>query len=227
MSRQDRIDRRNANDPTGYGGSLSCRPMVEAAIAAMRQYVGEARPLEIRWDRTGKQEFPVNGTIPTAGDLFGKAGRFSIAAPGAVGLLVDSVGFAYLIDGDDVCLDLDQLRVKGLAAMMPTSATGSQPAGIDPLTIAWTVFTLVRVIYGILNPKLSVLLGGNISLKATLDGSTLTIAFSECPSIKLVAFWEFHLAVTGAIVTAEKAVVSLHGNGLIESMIKQREFLFD
>jgi hypothetical protein len=235
MSRQDRIDRREAaqTEEHGYGGSFSIKPMVEAAFTTLRTWVGEGVEMKASWDRTGKQEFPIplNGKPPeySAVDIFGASGRFDLSAIGAVGLPVDSLGFAYRVIGDDISIDGDPIIFKGLARKLSSNdhATGNSAAGIEPITMIWTAFNLIRMIVGILNPKLSILLGGNVSCTAVLNGDVLTITFSQCPSVKLVAFWTFTLEVPAVVINQDKAVASLHGEGVIASRIKSREFVFE
>lgn len=239
MSRQDRLDRREAaqTEPEGYGGSLSCRSQVEAGLQILREKIGQNIPIRFSWDRTGKQEFPVpmDGTKPNwpAIDIFGASGRFAISAKGAP-LPIDAVGFGYRVDGDDISIDLDSVTFKGLAKRlnpsadsMSSSPMGDTPAGFDPVTIAWSLFSIVQIIVGLLNPHLSVCMGGNVAAEAILAGDKLTIKFSECPSVKLVAYWTFLLSVPSIEVVPEKATVFLNGSGLVGSRIKSREFPFE
>lgn len=235
MSRQDRLDRREAAqaDEHGFGAAFPIKPLVEAAFAAIRTWIGEGVEMRMSWDRTGKQEFPIplNGEPPKhdAADIFGLSGRFDLSAKGAIGIPVDALGFGYRVIGEDISIDGDPIVFKGLAAKLSSNdhAAGAAAPGIEPITMIWTAFNIVRMIIGILNPKLSVLLGGNVSCTAVLNGDVLTIKFSQCPSVKLVAFWTFSMEVTAVEINLEKAVASLHGEGLIASRIKTREFPFE
>lgn len=235
MSRQDRIDRREAAraESTGYGGTLSCRESVVSALDIIRQRIGEGVVMRASWDRTGIQEFPILGEGAKTGwpavEIFGKSGRFELSAKGAQ-LPVDSVGFGYRVDGDDVVIDLDAVTLKGLALRLnpaSTEAPGSSPAGMDPITIAWTVFSVLRMVWQVMHPQASVMLGGNVSCEAVLTGDGLAIRFSQCPSVKLKVIWTMSLAVTGVDLTPEKAVVLLRGDGMIASLIKSRDFVLN
>lgn len=234
MSRQDRLDRREAaqTEEHGFGGSFSVKPQVESALRAIRLWIGEGVEMSASWDRTGKQEFPIplNGQPPehNAADLFGASGRFELSAVGAIGLPIDKLGFGYRVIGDDIAIDGDPIVIKGLAKKLSSNsdAPGSA-AGVEPITLIWTAFNIVRMIIGILNPKLSILLGGNVSFTAVLNGDVLTIKFNQCPSVKLVAFWTFSLEVPSAEITLDHATVFLHGEGLVASRFKSRTLEFE
>ena len=232
MSHQDRIDRREAahTEPTGYGGTLACKPQVEAAFEVIRQRIGEGVVMRAAWGRSGIQEFPVLGegaqTGWSARDIFGRYGHFALSAKGA-SLPVDAIGFGYTIEGDDVRIEPDAVTFKGLALRLnPASAAapGASPAGMDPITIAWTVFSVLRTVWQIMHPQASVMLGGDVSCEAVLHGDSLSVRFLKCPSVKLKVIWTMSLEVTGVDLTTDKAVILLHGEGLIASLVKSREF---
>lgn len=234
MTYQSRIERRQAaqTEAMGYGGTLSCRPLIESAIRTIRERIGENIVMEAAWDRTGRQEFPIlgdgaNRSYPAI-EIFGASGRFRLSAVGA-SLPLDSIGFRYRVDGDDIAIDPDEMIFKGLARRFDdsTSAPSSTPAGMDPLTIAWTVFSVIRIAWQVMHPKIAILLGGNVSCKAVLQGDTLTITFTQCPSVRLTILWETVFEVPSVQISAEKAAVALHGEGIIGSRVHGRDFVFE
>jgi len=236
MSREERIARREAarTDATGYGGAISCRSQIQSALSLIRERVGEGVAMRISWDRTGKQEFPIYGGKSEsyewpAIDIFGSSGRFTLSAKGSPNLPIDAIGLGYRIEGDDITIDIDPVVLKGLAAKIskPASAAGASSPSGSPLMIAWTIFSIVQFIVAIFRTHAELLLGGNVSLEAVLNGDTLTVKFSQCPAVRLTMYWEFRFDVPSIVVTPEKVTVALDGDGLIASRIKSREFAIE
>ena len=61
------------------------------------------------------------------------------------------------------------------------------------------------------------LLGGNVSASAVLLGETITVDFQQCPSVKLVALFTFHLSVKQVVITEENVHVEFGGSRLVKS----------
>lgn len=206
-------------------GTLQCRPQVQQAIQYLRQYVGEGVKAELRWDRTGKQDFPLLAKGDwSAVALFGKFGHMQLSAFGS-NLPIETVGFGYNVDRDDISIDIDRLTFKGLAKLIGPAnpdhpqASGAIPSGFGPMSLL-TIFSILKGIWSLMNPRCSLILGGNVTATAVLNGETITVEFQEMPSIHLVAFFRFELAVRRVVITDRSAKLEFSGS----SLVKSREF---
>ena len=205
--------------PVGAAGVLHGRARVAAALAWIREHVGENVPMSFHWDRTGAQTFPLLRRQDfSAIALLGKTGHVSLSAPGCK-LPVDHVGFGYQVSGDDLIFDADPVKLDGLAArLLPQNKTrvaSRQPVGfVDPVTI-WSIFEVMKVVWGLLHPQADLTLGGNVSATATLQGDMLAIDFQQMPAIRLMMLFQFHLAVQRLELTPDKCRILFSGSRLI------------
>ena len=224
MSRETRQQRREASDASG---SIEARDQIVAAISWISANIGENVPMRFEWSRTGASEFP----LISKGDwsaiaLFGKYGRFQLSAANSP-LPVESVGFNYKVEGDDVILDADPVRFKGLASFLnpqASQAIGEEPSGFDPITIAWSVFSILSMIWSILHPRLDLLLGGDVSCEATLHDGMLDVKFEQMPSVRLTVWVTMMLGVRGCEISPDSVKLLFKGEGLIAGMVKERTF---
>ena len=211
--------------------AIACRPQIESALAFLSQHMGVGPQLVCGWDRTGGQEFPLlqNGDW-SAANLFGRSGRFDLSVQGLPALVVSAAGFAYRIVGEDVLIDPDVITFKGLAARLGPAAgnavgAGEHPVGMDPLTIGWSVFSVLNVIWQIMHPKLDLVLGGNVSCALQLESpEKLVVTFQQMPSVRVTVWFEMLLGVTGVEITPSSVKLLLHGEGFIAGRIKERTF---
>ena len=109
----------NQAAPSGYGGAIQASSQIQQAIGWFRQYLGDGVVAEARWDRTGRQAFP----LLAKGDwsaiaIFGAYGHLSLSAIGAKSLPAQSLGLGYNVSGPDISIDLDSVVMKGLAAKL-------------------------------------------------------------------------------------------------------------
>ena len=175
--------------------------------------------MSFHWDRTGAQTFPLlRGQDFSAIAFLGRTGHLSLSAPGCK-LPVDHVGFGYQVSGDDLILDADPVKLDGLAArLLPqnrTDVASSQPMRlVDPVTI-WSIFGVMKIVWGVLHPQADLTLGGNVSATATLQGETFVIDFQQMPAIRLVMLFRFHLAVRRLELTPDKCRILFSGSQLI------------
>ena len=222
----------------GPAGVIHARSQIQSVFAWWRKEIGEGVTGSVNWDRTGAQAFPLLAQGDwTAQALFGKSGRIEVSAYGAKGLPVDSLGFGYRVIGDDMSFDCEPVLVKGLAAKLGagsnqgtlengTYATHGTdewkevvPAGFGLMGI-WTITTVVRDIFALLNPTCDLQLGGNVSATGVLKSDTLTIDFQQCPSVKLVALFTFQLSVKRVEITEQSIRVVFSGSRIV----KERTF---
>jgi hypothetical protein len=210
----------------GFGGAIKARVEVVKAFAFLRERVGENVPMTFSWDRTGSQHFALlRGQDWSTEAIFGRSGHIEVSAVGAKALPVTAVGFGYAVRGDDVSIDLDPVVIAGLSRKLDfnpvrgaqRSAVSAAPVGfVDPLT-AWTVFSILRSVWGVLNPQADLTLGGNVSATAVLTGDTLAIDFQQMPSIRLVMLFTFNLGVKRLEITPDSAMVYFSGSRWIKS----------
>lgn len=207
---------------SGPAGAVHGAEQIAAMIEWIDSHVGQGVPMEWRWDRSGAQTIALllAGKKWSAEELFGLSGRFSISAPGAVNLPVDSLDFSYRIEGDDVVLDTSGVRIKGLAKSLGIQngdgAVGDAQA-IDPISTAWTVITIVRMVWGVLHPTADLKLGGTVTATGTLNGDTLTVKFKNGPSIRLIMLFTFNLGVSQVIISPRNVHVDFTGSRWIKS----------
>ncbi len=206
----------------GAAGTISGRAQIRQMLDWFNTYVGENVRAEVRWDRSGAQSFP----LLAKGDwsvlaLFGKYGHIQMSAVGAKNLPLESIGFGYSIDGDDVSFDLDRITLAGLATKLgPGPEHSIASAGPAPQVSIMTLSTIVwiiRDIWCLLHPTCDLQLGGNVSATAVLAGSALTIDFQQMPSIKLVALFTFQLGVQRVVITESNVHVDFTGSRLVKS----------
>ncbi len=223
---------------SGPAGVIHARPQIQSVFDWWRKEIGDGVTGSVNWDRTGAQTFPLLAQGDwSAMALFGKSGRIEVSAYGARGLPVDSLGFGYRVIGDDMSFDCDPLLVRGLAARLGagskrvSSKDGTYGAeGTDAskdviparmgLFGIWTVATVVRDIFALLNPTCDLQLGGNVAATCVLKGDTLSIDFQQCPSVKLVALFTFQLSVKRVEITEQSVRVVFSGSRLV----KERTF---
>ena len=155
--------------------------------------------------------------------VFGKFGHVQMSANGAAKLPIQSLGFGYKVDGDDITIDADPVTLKGLGATLnPTIKHSLQvgaPSEIGPGTVL-TIVSVIRGVWSLLNPTADLQLGGNVSATAVLTGDTLAVDFQQCPSIKLVALFTFQLRVERVEITETSLRVLFGGSRLV----KERTF---
>ena len=225
----------------GPAGVIYARPQIQSVFAWWRNKIGDGVTGSINWDRTGAQTFP----LLAQGDwsalaIFGKSGRIEVSAYGARALPVDSLGFGYRVIGDDMSFDCDPVLVKGLAAQLGagskqgslkngtygTDGTDGTAASKDvvPARIGlmgiWTVATVVRDIFALLNPTCDLQMGGNVAATGVLKRDTLTIEFQQSPSVKLVALFTFQLTIHRVEITEQSVRVVFSGSRIV----KERTF---
>ena len=225
----------------GPAGVIHARSQIQSVFAWWRKEIGDGVTGSVNWDRTGAQAFPLLAQGDwSAQALFGKSGRIEVSAYGAKGLPVDSLGFGYRVIGDDMSFDCEPVLVKGLAARLgagsnqgtlkngtyATHGTYGTDASKDVfparfgLMGVWTITTIVRDIFALLNPTCDLQLGGNVSATGVLKSDTLTIEFQQCPSVKLVALFTFQLSVKRVEITEQSIRVVFSGS----RFVKERTF---
>lgn len=203
--------------------SIPASGKIREAIAWMRQYVGEGINAEMRWDRSGAQSFP----LLSKGDwsalaLFGAYGHIEVSATGAQSLPVQSLGFGYRVAGDDFDFDLDRVTIRGLGKMLaptveqPAGSFGATPSQFGIMSLL-TILSIIRGIWSLLNPTCDLLLGGNVSASAVLNGDSINVAFSQCPSVKLVALFTFQLSIESMTITDSNIHVEFGGSRWVKS----------
>lgn len=210
----------------GSSGAIHARSQIAAMLAWWRANIGMGTRVTLEWDRTGAQTLPLlaRSNWSTAA-LFGKSGRFEVTASGTH-LPTDTLGFAYRILDDDVTIDLDPIRLHGIAAKL-NPPTDSENQAVEPLVTGigavtiWTMFSIVRDVVSLLNPSCDLQLPGNLSATAELSGDMLSIDFPQPPSVKLVALFTFQLSVARVEITPQ-AVRLLFGGSRV---VKERSFL--
>lgn len=207
---------------SGPAGAIYASGQIRQVLDYFRQYVGEGVKAEIGWDRTGATSFPLlsKGDYSTLA-LFGAFGRFRLSAKGAVNLPIESAGFSYSVDGEDISIDPDKITLKGLARQLnPTirqnQTVGAGPSQFGPLTLL-SVFSIISDVWNLLHPTADIILGGNVSASAILNGDELTIDFSQCPRIKAVWLFTFDLAVKRVEISTSKVFVEFTGSRFIQS----------
>ncbi|MEI8019790.1 MAG: hypothetical protein WCH39_16415 [Schlesneria sp.] len=219
----------------GSAGVIHARSQIQSLFDWWRKEIGEGVTGSVNWDRTGAQTFPflAQGDWSTLA-LFGKSGRIEVSAYGAKALPVDSLGFSYRVIGDDMSFDCEPVLVKGLAGRLGagskpgalkngTYGTETEndivPAGFGLMGI-WTMTTVVRDIFALLNPTCDLQLGGNVAATGVLKSDTLSVDFQQSPSVKLVALFTFQLAVKRVEITEHSIRVFFSGSRLV----KERTF---
>ena len=209
---------------SGAAGAIHAKSQIKAVLSWWRANIGEGVRAECRWDRSGAQTFP----LLAKGDwsalaVFGKFGHVQMSANGAAKLPIQSLGFGYKVDGDDITIDADPVTLKGLGATLnPTIKHSLQvgaPSEIGPGTVL-TIVSVIRGVWSLLNPTADLQLGGNVSATAVLTGDTLAVDFQQCPSIKLVALFTFQLRVERVEITETSLRVLFGGSRLV----KERTF---
>ena len=225
----------------GPAGVIHARSQIESVLDWWRKEIGEGITGSVNWDRTGAQEFPLLAQGNWSAEaLFGKSGRIEVSAYGAKGLPVDSLGFGYRVIGDDMSFDCEPVLVKGLAARLGAGSKQvslkNEPYGTNKnygvdgrkdagparfgLMGIWTIATILRDVFALLNPTCDLQLGGNVAATAVLKSDTMTIDFQQCPSVKLVALFTFHLSVKRVEITEQSIRVVFSGSRLV----KERTF---
>ena len=219
----------------GPAGVIHARSQIQSVFEWWRKEIGDGVTGSVNWDRTGAQTFPLLAQGDwTALALFGKSGRIEVSAYGAKGLPIDSLGIGYRVLGDDMSFDCDPVLVKGLAARLGagsnqgalkngTYGTDARkdvfPARFGLMGI-WTITTVIRDIFALLNPTCDLQLGGNVSATGVLNKDTLIIDFQQCPSVKLVALFTFQLTVKRVEITEQSIRVDFSGS----RFVKERTF---
>ncbi|WP_157606128.1 hypothetical protein [Schlesneria paludicola] len=211
----------------GSAGAIQGKSQIRTLLDWFACNVGEGVKAEIRWDRSGAQSFPLLAKGDwSAVALFGKFGHIKLSAVGAANLPLETIGFTYVVDGDDITFDVDAVTIRGLAlrlgpdsqnprSMMPAE-TAPAPSQIGLVSV-WTVLSVVRDIWRLLHPSCDLQLGGNVSASAVLLDDMLAIDFQQMPSIRLVALFTFQLGVKRIEITESNIHVEFSGSRLVKS----------
>ena len=206
---------------SGAAGTFHGREQITEALDWIRSNVGEGVPMTFSWHRSGLQNFPLLAKADwSALAIFGRSGRIEIDAPNSQ-LPVDHVGFGYRIAGDDLVIDADGITIKGAASLLSPreSSEMSGAMGLDPMTI-WSVLSVMRMVWSVLNPSADLTLGGNVSAEAVLNGDMLTVTFKQMPSIRLVSIFTFQLGVQRVEISPTKVRLVFSGS----RWVKERTF---
>lgn len=216
-------------DAVGQGGTIHARSRIRQMLTWFHDNIGEGVKAELRWDRSGAQSFPLLAKGDwSAMALFGGYGHMQLSASGAKNLPIQSLGFGYRVDGEDITFDVDPVTMKGLASLLgqesvkndAKSQAGYAPSSPVPeagLVTIWSVFSIVRDIWSLLHPSCDLQLGGNLSATAVISGNALTVDFHHCPSIRLVALFTFNLVVKRVVITASNVHVDFSGSRIVQS----------
>lgn len=211
--------------PIAAAAPLKLRSQITDALGKFRQYAGDQASL--KWDRTGKQSFSLlqANTDWSAEALFGQSGRIEMSAPGSP-LMVKDAGFAYRVIGEDISIDLDPILLAGMAKRLnprPSVGASVEPVGIEPMTVL-TILQVIRGLYLLLHPSVDLELGGNVACDLTLVGEVLTVKFSQCPRIRITAYWQWLLGVDTVIVSPSKIHVDFANTPGVMFPIRSREW---
>lgn len=202
----------------GPAGAIKGKQQIKDMLYWWKANIGEGVKATARWDRTGAQTFP----LLAKGDwsvnaLCGKYGHAELSAKGSR-LPLESIGFGYKVNGNDVTFDVDPLTVSVLKLNQPASIQAG-PSEFGPGTVV-TVISVIRGLYSLLNPTCDLQLGGTVSASGVLNADMLTVEFENCPSIKLVALFTFQLAVKRLEIKEDSVRVMFTGS----SIVKERTF---
>jgi len=204
----------------GAAGAIHDYGAVGTMLDWIEAHVGNGVEMTARVDRTGKQTISLlkAGKDWPFKDLFGLSGRFAVTAKGAIDLPIDSLAFTYLVDGDDLVLTPEGVRVKGLIpkSVVPGGSVGESPAG-DPITISLTIISIVQTVWGILNPSADLRLGGTLSATGVLNDGKLVVQFKDMPSVRLVMLFAFELGVKQVAISRDNVHVDFTGSWFVKS----------
>lgn len=202
--------------PSGAAGAIHAKSQIQSVFAWWRSNIGEGVKAECRLDRSGAQTFP----LLAKGDwsalaVFGKYGHVNMSAIGAVNLPVQSLGFGYKVDGEDITIDADPITLKGFGKTL-SPATQATPSEVGPGTVL-TIVSVIRGVWSLLNPHVSLTLGGNVSATGVLSGDTLTIDFQQGPAVKIESLFTFSLGVKQVVITDKNVHVEFSGSRFVKS----------
>lgn len=213
-----RRDQRGKSAPLASSsiGTLHAKEWIQSGIDWFRWKVGENRPVSFKWDRTGPQEMPISRASVDPVAILGRSGRIELSVDEAVNLPVNALGFGYVLDGNDVEIDLDKTRLKRILSHFGDETTDDQPkaVGVSPGTIL-TIFSVIRAIYLLRHPKFDLLIGGNITAKCVLVGDTLTVTFDQGPGVVYTSFFRVQLRLESVEITTERVVCHFSGSRLM------------
>ena len=199
---------------SGPAGAIKGKQQIEDVLYWWKANIGEGVKATARWDRTGAQTFPLLAKCDwSVNALCGKYGHAELSAKGSR-LPLESIGFGYKVNGNDVTFDIDPLTVSVLKLNQPASIQAGPPE-FGPGTVV-TVISVLRGLYSLLNPTCDLQLGGTVSASGVLAGDMLTVEFENCPSIKLVALFTFQLAVKRLEIKGDSVRVMFTGSSIVK-----------
>jgi len=203
-------------------GVLHIGPQVEQMFTWWRGSIGEGVKATAEWDAArdkGSVSLLKNAewSLPAT---YGNSGEFRLFAPGAK-LPITEASLRYrFVNG--------KLRVYGETELDPSflelnrppqdvaEIGAGEPVGFGPMTIL-TVFSVLHGIWSITHPTCDVILPGHITCEAVLVGDNLSIKFTNAPSIRLVAWWEFNLGIQTVDINPQRVKVGLTGSRWFKS----------
>lgn len=194
---------------TGSAGTIHAAAQIRRAISHLRTYVGEGNSSSISWDRNGASQISLLAKSEWAAEaIFGTTGRIQLASPNAIDLPLNEFAFDYRIAGRDVVVDADPVRLAGLANKLApnresrsSNSTSVGVIGIDDMLLIYNVFSMIRDIFSLLRPSCDVILPGQLSASAVLNGDTIVVEFIQPPTIRLVWLFTFNLTVKEVVIT--------------------------
>lgn len=188
--------------PIAYAASgsatIHARQQIRDMLAWFRKYAGDKA--ELRLSRTGKQKFEllsagVDYSLPA---IMGNFGRIEVTTSGP--LPVQNLALNYQIDGEDLVIDPDAIRFRGMIARL---GKNQEVSAIDPVTLL-TIAGALNSLWQLLHPSCDLEVGGNISCEATLSDGVLSIKFTDCPRLRIKALWQWLLGVQEVQISEEQ-----------------------
>jgi hypothetical protein len=219
--------RRNRQPTEQAVGSLVMGKYVDDLFNYYRKYLPVGTVGKVTWVRSGTTNFNVLGgekTKITLETVCGRTGLFEIGIkyPASVDeeskLPVRDLKFGYTLTGDDAEFTLGPVKVYGLVKKVDNSIIEAErPAEAVGVSTLFTILTVVKSVYVLLNPVADIVVGNTVSMSTEMpDADHIVFDFVDMPSIRFVSLMTFNLGIRQVEITVDKIIFKFNGSRWIK-----------
>lgn len=208
---------------SGPAGAIHASSQIRTAISTFRQYIGDGKSASGKLSRNGAAFVSLFAMKDwDIKQILGSDGRVEMNWPDAINMPTKEFAFGYRLRGSDVIVDPDPFMLPGALSKLKFNQGPSQIGpygiiGIDDALFALSVISIIRDVAALLRPSCDLMLPGELSATATLNGDTLNVTFDKPATVRLVWLFTFNLQIKSVAITERNIHVDFSGSRWVKS----------